>query len=184
LPQVPYDVAPAIDSQGAWEALQRWLPGILESLLDSERFNRQNRPPAGQRGVYLFSEDGQHLYVGRTGITARTRRTGKEPSTGFRTRFDQHTQDGRPPWSAPFAMRLARDHAVRRNVHVPADWWRAREDHPEVLAMFLAAKRRIADTMEMRVIAFDDDELGIKSLVAEAYVHAMLRTPYNDFSPS
>jgi hypothetical protein len=179
-----YHVAPAIDSRDAWDELQRWLPEMLARLLSSEPFHRENRPPDGQRGVYLFSEDGRHLYVGRTGITARTRRARIEPSTSFRSRFDQHTQDGSPPWSAPFAMRLAREEAAARGIEAPGDWWKSREDHPDLLELFLAAKRRIADRMQTRVIAFDDDGLGTRSLVAEAYVHAMLGTPYNDFSPS
>lgn len=184
VPSVHYEVAPAIDSRRAWAELQAWLPEMLDRLCHSEVFDRRHRPSAEQRGIYLFSEEGDDLYVGRTGITARTRRAGTAPSTSFRSRFDQHTQDGQPPWSAPFAMRLARAEAAQRDIPVPGDWWSNRKDHLELLELFRAAKHRIADHMEMRIVSFDDDELGIRSTIAEIYAHAMLGTPYNDFSPS
>lgn len=106
------------------------------------------------------------------------------PSTSFRSRFDQHTQDGRPARSVPFAMRLAHEEAARRGIAVPSNWWREREENPELLEIFTAAKRVIADQMEMRIVGFDDDALGVRSSIAEIYVHVMLGTPYNDFSPS
>ena len=180
-----YSVAPTIESRRAWEDLQAWLPAMLDELLASEVYGRANRPPREQRGVYLFSDgEGRHQYVGRTGITARSRLAGSTPSTSFRARFDQHTQDGRPPWSAPFAMRLAREEAALEDLDVPTAWWRHRTDHPQLHGLFTAAKRRIADEMQMRIVAFDDDIKGIRSTVAETYVHALLRTTYNDFSPS
>ena len=182
--RVDYEVAPAIDSDGAWSELQAWLPDMLQLLMESDVYDRSHRPPADQRGVYLFTEAGRHLYVGRTGITTRTRRAGTTPSTSFRARFDQHTQDGRPPWSAPFAMRMAREQAREVGIEVPPNWWTARADRPDVLELFTTAKRRIADGMEMRVVDFDDDALGIRSTVAEIYAHAMLRTVHNDFSPA
>jgi hypothetical protein len=97
---VHYAVAPPIDTPQEWDVLQAWLPEMLERRRDSEVFHRGHRPPRNQRGVYLFTDHGRHLYVGRTGITARTRL------------------------------------------------------------------------------------LGIRSTITETYVHAMLGTPYNDFSPS
>jgi hypothetical protein len=81
-------------------------------------------------------------------------------------------------------MRLAREQAAEQGIDVPPGWWANRAQHPLLLALFLAAKRPIADDMQMRIVAFDDDELGIRSTIAETYVHAMLGTPYNDFSPS
>jgi hypothetical protein len=81
-------------------------------------------------------------------------------------------------------MRLAREQAQEKNVAVPVNWWKKRTEHPALLELFLAAKKRIVDGMEMRVVAFDDDELGIRSTIAEIYVHAMRGTSYNDFSPS
>jgi len=94
---------------------------MLEELRNSEVYDGERRPPHDQRGIYYFSDQGRPLYVGRTGITARTRRAGGTPATSFRSRFDQHTQERRPPGSAPFAMRLAVEEAERRGM--PSSWW-------------------------------------------------------------
>ena len=60
------------------------LPEMLAGLLASEVYGIDRRPPKGQRGVYLFTERGKHLYVGRTSITARSRARGGQPITSFR----------------------------------------------------------------------------------------------------
>jgi hypothetical protein len=158
---------------------------MLDRLLASDGFDRANRPPAGQRGVYLFSEGDNHLYVGRTGITARTRKAGTAPTTSFRVRFDQHTQAGQSPGSAPFAMRLALADARDEGIAAPpSGWWKHKANYQEFNGLFLDAKRRIGDEMSTRIVPFDDDILGVRSAIAEMYVHAILRTPCNDFSPS
>ena len=182
--ELAYTVADPVVSEEEWRQLTAWLPEMLQSLLGSPPYNRQNRPPMEGRGVYLFTENGRHLYVGRTGITTRTRRAGTEPRTSFRMRFDQHTQAGNPPWSASFAMRLARIDAREAAVEIPpGGWWPTKDHHPDFNQLFTAAKLRVGDEMEMRVSPFDDDERGIRSLVAEAYAAAILQTPFNDFSP-
>ena len=116
-------VGTPIDSSKAWADLEAWLPEMLEQLLSSEVYNLNSRPPKGKRGIYLFSEEGQHLYIGRTGITARSRAKGEEPITSFRHRFDQHTQLGRPPGASSFASRLLREHAGELGLAVPSVWW-------------------------------------------------------------
>jgi hypothetical protein len=179
-----YDDHPAIDSAAAWQKLIAWLPGVVEQLLASPAYNLEARPPADRRGIYLFSEDGGHLYVGRTGITRRTRGRGLAPTTSFRSRFDQHTQPGQPPWSAPFAARLAHAEAAAQGLQPVTGWWKTRHNEgAEMCALFTAAKARVGQ-MEMRVAAFDDDERGVRSAVAELYAHVVLGTPYNDFSTS
>ena len=173
-----------IDSPETWADLTTWLPAMLAELLASEVFHVGRRPPRGQHGVYLFSEPGQHLYVGRTGITARSRAQGGAPITSFRHRFDQHTQPGRPPGASSFANRLMLDRAAELDVVVPADWWTDRKTTAsEIYDMYIAAKTRIG-AMECRVVSFADDIKGVRSTVAEVYAHVHLRTPYNDFSTS
>ena len=46
-------------------------------------------------GVYMFSENGRHLYVGRT--------------RNVRSRYGQHTRTGTGHNNAPFAFKLARE---------------------------------------------------------------------------
>ncbi len=173
-----------VDSATTWVELVAWLPVMLEHLLTSEVFHVDNRPPLNQRGIYLFSEAGRHLYVGRTGITARARAQGGAPITSFRHRFDQHTQPGRPPGASSFANRLMLQRASERGIVVRADWWAARNaDTAEIYDLYKAAKVRVG-AMECRVVPFADDVRGVRSTVAEVYAHVHLRTPYNDFSTS
>jgi hypothetical protein len=174
----------AIDSVESWKKLVASLPEMLEQLLASEAFHVDSRPPADQRGIYLFSEAGEHLYVGRTGITARSRAQGGVPTTSFRYRFDQHTQPGSPPGASSFAKRLMLERAAELDLAVPACWWGDRETTcSRIYGLYKAAKTRIR-AMECRVVSFEDDIRGVRSTVAEVYAHVHLRTPYNDFSTS
>ncbi len=173
-----------IDSAHVWGQLTDWLPEMLSELLGSEAYGIQHRPPSDRRGIYLFTERGKHLYVGRTGVTARSRASDSPPITSFRHRFDQHTQLGRPPGAASFANRLMRNAAKRRGLEVPGDWWKNRKaEGAEAYALFCEAKTRIG-AMDCRVVAFDDDVKGVRSSIAEIYAHTQLRTPFNDFSTS
>jgi hypothetical protein len=157
---------------------------MLAQLFASDVYDLMNRPPQDRRGVYLFSEAGQHLYVGRTGITARSRAQGGAPITSFRHRFDQHTQRGRPPGASSFANRLVLERAAQLEIAVPRDWWtNRRTTAAEIYDLYTAAKARIG-AMECRVVPFTDDIKGVRSTIAEVYVHVQLRTRYNDFSTS
>lgn len=175
---------PPIDSAQAFEELAAWLPDMLEELLASPVYGDADRPPADRRGLYLFTESGRHLYVGRTGITALARAGAHTSRTSFRSRFNAHTRPGTPPGTAPFANRLMRERAHELGVPVVGGWWKRRHtDGTQLLQLFTEAKERIG-AMECRVVAFEDDTRGVRSTVAETYVHAALQTPYNDFSTS
>jgi hypothetical protein len=178
-------VGSPIDTPDAWEELVEWLPKMLQELLESDVFDRLNRPPSDRRGVYLFSEHGRHLYVGRTGITARSRaRVDVPPITGFRHRYDQHIQPGRPPGASSFARRLTLERAAELGLVVPNDWWKHRAKRAtELYEIYKEEKRRIG-AMQCRVVSFEDDLKGVRSTVAEAYVHTQLLTAHNDFSTS
>jgi hypothetical protein len=197
-PELSYADAPAVDSQRAWDELNDWLPNMLERLRVSEPFGDDNPPPSSGRGIYLFSKGTNHLYIGRTSITARSRAAGKEPSTNFFNRWDQHTNPNSPPNSAPFANKLARELAQALDLEGPAelkerfnlartaDWWRLRnaEEPPDYYLASQEAKRFIRKQLEYRIVAFDDDVRGVRSHVAEVYADAVLQTTYGDFSTS
>jgi hypothetical protein len=78
---------------------QRWedevttrLPELLTELLESRIFGLPPREsPPRAYGVYLFSEGSRPRYVGRVGLTERSRRAGKRFSN-FRTRLQGHTR--------------------------------------------------------------------------------------------
>lgn len=71
------------------------LPVLLTKLLDSEIYGLgkgRDLPPTDVRyGIYLFSEKGKPRYVGRAGLTERSKRAGKTFSS-FRTRLRGHTR--------------------------------------------------------------------------------------------
>jgi hypothetical protein len=80
--------------QERWEeTVTTRLPKLLEELLDSEVYGltHDRKPPPEQYGVYLFTERGQPRYVGRVGLTDRSKRAKKKFSS-FRTRLRGHTR--------------------------------------------------------------------------------------------
>jgi hypothetical protein len=81
--------------QKAWEHdVTRKLPELLAELLGSPVYGMtQDRPlPPEQYGIYLFiDERSSPQYVGRVGLTERSRRAGKRFSS-FRTRVRGHTR--------------------------------------------------------------------------------------------
>jgi hypothetical protein len=188
----------AIDSREAWEEFNRDLPRVVSELLAGKAYSAGSPPKLTGRGVYLFSKGDEHLYVGRTGITTRSRKAEKKPSTSFTARWSQHTAPSSPPHSAPFAMKMAVGHALENGVMVPselkaagktertAEWWALRKDEnpPDFYAVFQEAKRFIREELEFRVLEFVDDFRGVRSHVTEVYVDVVLQTTYGDFSPS
>ena len=62
------------------------------------------KPPPHEHGVYLFTEAGRHLYVGRCGLTERAAKKGGGHSN-FRTRLAGHTRPSSGHNKATFAWR-------------------------------------------------------------------------------
>src|SRR4051794_28623450 len=77
-----------------WEAeITKQLPDLLTQLLESPIYGlgkNHDLPPATY-GVYLFSERGKPRYIGRVGLTERSKRAGKKNSN-FRTRLQGHVR--------------------------------------------------------------------------------------------
>lgn len=116
-------------------------------------------------GVYLFSEDGRHLYVGR--------------SNSLRGRYGRHCRPGATHRQAAFAFQLARE-ATGKTVAS----YRTGEASREGLMLdvvfagaFIAAKERIR-AMEYRYVEEADQN---RQALLEIYCAVVLRTPYNDF---
>jgi hypothetical protein len=79
-----------------WNAtLSERLPDLLTELLASPMYGlgdgRRLPPKAKRYGVYLFSELGRPRYVGRVGLTERSKIAGKGFSS-FRTRLRGHVR--------------------------------------------------------------------------------------------
>lgn len=78
--------------------IEQQLPGLLDALLAGPAYRRGEKPPAPTvAGVYLFTEDGVHRYVGRTRDANR--------------RLGEHTRPSSRENTAPFAFNIAKREA-------------------------------------------------------------------------
>ena len=117
-----------------------------------------------QAGIYLFSENGVHLYVGRT--------------RDIRGRIGRHTRQGATHRMAAFAFHLARKETGKLIATYKIEG--SREDlmnGPEFRTAFEEAKKRIR-VMELRFVKEEDP---VRQAILEIYVAISLKTPYNDF---
>jgi hypothetical protein len=117
-------------------------------------------------GVYLFTEAGRHLYVGR--------------SNSLRGRYGRHCRPGATHRQAAFAFHLAREATGRTVVsYRPGEDSRAGLMLDPVFAQaFLAAKERIRK-MEYRYVEEADQN---RQALLEIYCAVVLKTRYNDFN--
>lgn len=122
--------------------------------------------PIGVRGVYLFSEGGRHLYVGR--------------SNNIRQRLRQHRQPSSQHNQAVFAFKLAREEtgklvaAYRMGPNSRAGLI----GDPALSEAFSRAKARVR-SMEFRYVEEEDQT---RQALLELYCAIALSCPYNDFN--
>lgn len=117
-----------------------------------------------KQGVYLFSENGIHLYVGR--------------SDAMRRRYKQHTNRGSRPNQAGFAYKLA---CKKCNMSPPTyrkgDGQAERLKNPILAAEFVNAKDRVR-AMDYRYVEETDPT---RQSMLEAYASIALKTQFNSF---
>ncbi len=116
--------------------------------------------------IYLFSEHGKNLYVGRTRHLKRRMREHSIPSA-------QHNQ-------AVFAFKLAREATGRLVASYSGDGRRAAlvSGDQAFAAAFTAAKARVR-VMELRYVEERDP---LRQALLEIYASIVLGTPHNDFN--
>lgn len=120
------------------------------------------RMPAA--GIYLFSEFGRPLYVGRTRTLKR--------------RIGRHCRPGATYRMAAFAFRLARESTGKLKATYTTKGSRADlMQEPAFGEAFDRAKERIR-AMEVRFVEEPDP---VRQTLLEVYVAIALGTPYNDF---
>jgi hypothetical protein len=163
-----------------WVEVIEKLPRHLEALLGSDVFGRGagREPPPRDHGVYLFTEAGRHLYVGRCGLTERAARKGTGHSN-FRTRLAGHTRPSSGHNQATFAWRLTVEAVEGRWEDLPTTRLALGCDS-RFLQEFIRQKERVT-AMEFRGVAIADD---FESYVFEPYAALMLGTPYNSWATS
>lgn len=116
--------------------------------------------------VYLFSEHGLNLYVGRT--------------RNLRQRLRQHSIPSSQHNQAVFAFRLAREATGRITAAYKGDGRRIAlaANDATFSAAFSAAKTRVRQ-MQLRYV----EELDpLRQALLEIYAAVVLATPYNDFN--
>jgi hypothetical protein len=116
--------------------------------------------------VYLFSENGRHLYVGRT--------------RKLRQRLRQHSIPSSRHNQAVFAFRLAREATGRLLAAYSGEGRRAAlaADDSAFVASFIDAKQRVRK-MQVRYVEEADP---LRQALLEIYASIVLATPYNDFN--
>lgn len=116
------------------------------------------------RGIYLFSDGDQHLYVGR--------------SNRIRQRLQSHRRPGAGHNSATFAFRIARKETGILEATYSRKGSRVElEKDPEFRRVFKQAKARVR-AMDIRYV---EEKEPIRQAILEMYVALSLETPYNDF---
>ena len=115
-------------------------------------------------GIYLFSENDEHLYVGRTNTIRKRLQNHCRPSSGHN--------------SATFAFRLARQITGITQATYTAKGSRSDlEKDPTFSPIFIAQKERIRN-MNVRFVSEPE---AMRQALLEMYVSVSLETPHNDF---
>jgi hypothetical protein len=138
-----------------------------QALLAAKGFRYDSLPPSRdipERGIYLFTEKGSHLYVGRT--------------NRIRKRLSAHCRPSGSHNAATFAFRIAREQTGNLDATYSPVGSRAQlVRDPAFSAAFVAAKERLR-AMEIR---FVEETHPVRQALLEIYVATVLETPYNDF---
>jgi predicted GIY-YIG superfamily endonuclease len=138
----------------------------LEALLAMVAVSPAELPKAMPKaGVYLLSDHGKHLYVGR--------------SNNIRARIARHCRPGATHRTAAFAFRLARHETGRLEAtYKTGEGSRAAlVQEPLFGTAFSGAKARIRN-MELRYVEEADP---VRQTLLEVYVALAVKAKHNDF---
>ena len=150
------------------EDFQKYVEALhpkLELLINMKPVKVATMPKdAPTKAVYLFSENGKNLYVGRT--------------NHLRNRMRQHSIPAAQHNQAVFAFRLARQQTGRiAAAYSPEGGRVALTKEPDFAEAFIAAKARIRK-MDLRFVEETDP---FRQALLEMYAAVALKTPHNDF---
>lgn len=144
------------------ETLQPALERLLQRV--PFRFDELRGQRLPERGIYLFTEGGLHLYVGR--------------SDGIAKRLRNHCAPGATHLQAAFAFRLAREASGQLKASYKPEGSRAHlMTQDGFKAEFDAQKARLR-RMHIRVVQEDHP---IRQALLEMYAAMALGTPHNEF---
>ncbi|MDK9696365.1 MAG: GIY-YIG nuclease family protein [Siculibacillus sp.] len=132
----------------------------FERLINSPPYDGSSSLP--EKGVYLFRENGNSMYVGR--------------SNNIRRRMRQHTKKYSKANQAGFAAKIAKfELKIETTYRMGAK--DDLENNPEFQEAFKIAKYRV---QKMKFFAIEEQDQMKQSLL-EIYCAITLSTPYNDF---
>lgn len=162
-----------------WDAeITKQLPDLLTRLLDSPTYGLgedRDLPPATY-GVYLFSERGKPRYVGRVGLTERSKRAGKRFSN-FRTRLRGHVRPRHNEGTYAYARTVR---SFRRKKLPLAGTRKENCADPEFMAEFRRQCERIG-RWDFQVVEITDNRLAA---VFEIYAATVLGLHHQTFAVS
>ena len=139
------------------------LPTKLDELLSMKPLRFGNIPNTlPEKGVYLFSMDGRHLYVGRSNM--------------LRKRYHRHFTH---PRGAAFAFLLAREATGRtRDYRKGSGGTRAELIKDRVFKAAFDQARSQMRNMDYRCVREDDP---VRQALLEIYCATVLKAEHNDF---
>ena len=138
----------------------------MERLCSMPPFRAGNLPrDMPTSGVYLFTENGRPMYVGRSNV--------------LKKRYGRHCLPGATYKQAAFAFQLAREATGKTKAAYIAgkESRKGLMEDPAFKAAFRGAKERIRN-MEYRYVEEPDQN---RQALLEIYCAVVLSTPYNDF---
>jgi len=119
---------------------------------------------AEKAGLYLFSEEDQHLYVGRT--------------DDLKERIQTQRRLGSATNQAAFAYAIAKKELGIANVPYSTK----NPTHPKNVKGFEAAFRRAKERVRAMTVRVVKESDPVGQALLEIYIHLRLQTPFNNFS--
>ncbi len=138
------------------------LPDLMKRLVNSPLLSRSNLDNLPKKGVYVFFENDQPIYVGRT--------------NRMKERILEHGRRGSNHNTAPFAFNLAKKIAVETGIDINKHRDNLEKDSTFII-LFSEAKLRVS-RMSVRVIEINEPLL---QTIFEVYASIDLRTEFNEF---
>ena len=150
--------------------LVRRMQPLLEELLTGPTYQEETLRDLPMKGVYVFYENGEPVYVGRVGQNSKQT---------MRDRIGQHTRQSSGHNTATFAFKLLQEHLEVPIGHVKG---RTREELAKKNdEAFKSQKKRVRNMTVRAVDVTDSKEQALFELYA---IIALNTTRYNSFDTS
>ena len=139
------------------------LPDYFQQLETCIPITQESLSLVPQFGIYLFLENGDPVYVGRT--------------NRMKDRLKEHGRIGSKHNHASFAFQLAKELAVERGIDVSEMTRSELNEHEAFNVVFQNQRERVAD-MHIKYVEITDQ---IDQCLFEVYVAQVYQTRYNSF---